>query len=79
MWRKDGRELFFQRADSLMSAVVKPSPGFAFDPPRVLFEKSVMGLDVVPDGSRFLVMIPERDAAQEPLTVVVNWPAALGK
>jgi len=79
MWRRDSRELFFQRLNSMMSVAVKPGPGFTFDPPKVLFEKSVLNFDVAPDGSRFLAVIPERDSSQEPLTVVVNWPAAIGK
>ena len=63
----------------MMSVAVKPGPGFTFDPPKVLFEKTLFGFDVAPDGSRFIAVIPERDPAQEPLTVVVNWPAAMGK
>ena len=79
LWRKDGRVLFFQRLNSMMSVTVKPGPGFTFDTPKVLFEKSALNFDVAPDGSRFLAVIPERDSSQEPLMVVVNWPAAMGK
>ncbi len=77
-WRSDGKELFFGRG-GLRSVVIRPGTSFAFDPPKTLFQKTVRALDAAPDGQRFQVMVSERDASKDPLTVVVNWPAVLGK
>jgi hypothetical protein len=35
--------------------------------------------DVSPDGQRFLAIIPDEQAAPEPLTLVQNWTAGLKK
>jgi hypothetical protein len=35
--------------------------------------------DVSPDGQRILAVMPDEQAASEPLTLVQNWTAALKK
>jgi Tol biopolymer transport system component len=89
-WRGDGRELFFIGADArLMAAPVSTEPAFRVSTAIALF---ATGLDpaglpidgrnqylVVPDGQRFLINQPRRDAAASSVTVVVNWPAALSE
>jgi hypothetical protein len=58
--------------------------GAAFEAgiPQQLFRSAVeRGWDVTGDGKRFLVVAPagvER-TTQEPITVVLNWPALLKK
>jgi hypothetical protein len=83
VWRRDGRELFYQAPDGTLMAVPvgPPGPDFApgapiplFKPPGVIGD---LGLgthyDVAPDG-RFLVnVLVERTSA--PLSVVLNWRA----
>ncbi len=90
-WRGDGKELFFVAPDrKLMSVEVKPNTAsFERTTPQPLFELRV-NLATLPqfvyryapaaDGKRFLVS-SEPDASIEapPLTVVVNWLAAVKK
>ena len=35
--------------------------------------------DVAPDGKRFLLRIPRKEATPAPITVVVNWTAGFQK
>jgi Tol biopolymer transport system component len=83
-WRRDGKELFYLAGTSLTAAAVttaaeRPAIGkatrlFELQTPRGANEV----YDVAPDGRRFLVDVA---AAQpnDPITVVVNWPALLKK
>jgi len=66
-----------------MSVAVKPGPGsLELAPPQVLFPlpavfNGAYSYAVAPDGQRFLVVAPSSRRGHEPLTVIVNWPAAL--
>jgi eukaryotic-like serine/threonine-protein kinase len=85
-WRRDGKELFFVATDyRLMATQIQTGPAFHAAEPVPLFRlRSPMprvasvasAFDVAPDGKRFLVA--NTDPSQvRPLTVVVNWQAAL--
>ena len=92
-WRPDGTELFYMSATSLgklMSVKVNPAgPTFEYGEPTALFDSGYVnfthGLNyhtyaVSPDGQRFLIPRPEgaeEGAASTPITVVVNWTAAV--
>jgi Tol biopolymer transport system component len=89
-WRRDGKEIFYISADFRLSAVdVKTEPRFEIGAPQALFgvRTPVGGLadwfshyDVAADGMRFLVntVAAERAGpAPTPITVIVNWQAAL--
>ena len=82
MWSRDGRELYFLGLDGrLMAVEVKGGPGGGFQAgtPTALFDPHVLegGFDVTKDG-RFL--IPSTAGQfQNPITVVLNWQAALKK
>ena len=87
-WRRDGRELFFLGADQrLMAVPVETAREFRAERPMALFKTALdpAGLPIVgrnqylpaPDGQRFLINQPPSDAGPSPVTVVVNWPAAL--
>jgi tricorn protease-like protein len=88
-WRADGRELFYLAPDrSLMSVAVDPrTTAFESKPPVRLFETRMSVVfnptytrnqDVVSrDGQRVLINQPSPDSPASPITVVVNWPAAL--
>jgi len=78
-WRRDGRELYYVSGDRRLMAVpidVTGTPGR----PRELFRVGeVTDYAVAPDGQRFIVVRPLSVAKEQPLTVIVNWPAALGR
>jgi hypothetical protein len=79
-WSHDGKELFYLTPDRKLVAMSMsaPSPP-ALGPPRTLF--AVQGphrwadYDVASDG-RFLAIVPESVATEQPLTVLVG---ALGQ
>jgi Tol biopolymer transport system component len=84
-WRRDGRELFFVAPDLRIHSVeVRPGEAFEAGAPRPLFATQMFldpeaGYDVTADGQRFLVneLVPPEEP--EPITLVVDWPAALKK
>jgi eukaryotic-like serine/threonine-protein kinase len=89
-WRRDGKELFYISAAARLTAVaVKTAPGFEFDAPQVLFDPQIPAgsladgffhYDVTADGKRILVTSVAMDkavSAPTPITVIVNWTAAL--
>jgi len=81
-WRRDGRELFYVGLDSkVMSVEVRAVSGsLEFGTPTSLFtlpltrgENDPYPYDVMPDGQRFLALVPASDAETPPLTVMFNW------
>jgi serine/threonine protein kinase/Tol biopolymer transport system component len=89
-WRRDGKELFYLAANQyMMSVPVKNTVSLELDPPVPLFRTRLIvqgsestGLptayDVSADGQRFLLNAPPEDLGP-PMTVVLNWTAALKK
>jgi Tol biopolymer transport system component len=86
-WRVDGKELYYRTPDgTLMAVEVRAAPVFEAGVPRALFQAPLMTVlrviptwDVTADGKRFLFPAPATQSAQAPLTVVLNWQAALKK
>jgi Tol biopolymer transport system component len=82
-WSRDGRELLYLSADQrMMSVPVKTSPSLVLGAPTALFAvngKGWTGVDVSPDGNRFLAIVPKVVADELPLNVVVNWTSEVGK
>jgi Tol biopolymer transport system component len=82
VWSRDGRELYFISADNKMMAVDVKADGKKFDAgvPKVLFPVPAQAqFDVSKDG-RFLIHVPQNQAATNvPITVIVNWQSALKK
>jgi DNA-binding winged helix-turn-helix (wHTH) protein/Tol biopolymer transport system component len=84
-WRRDGRELFYLAADDRLMAVdVKPGDTWQAGRPHSLFQTKISRTHeprnhyaVTGDGQRFVVDSVGDRADQEPITVLVNWPAAL--
>jgi len=88
-WRRDGKELFYIGADGkLMAVEVKTAPRFEAGVPRSLFDPRLVYAgqrnvyffyDVAPDGKRFLINTfnAGQNQTAEPITVVLNWRAAL--
>ena len=90
-WRHDGRELFYLSPEGgLMSVDITLEPQFAVGQARELFKTRIVRggsraysyhYDVAPDGKRFLIITrPEEGSVESPpITVVLNWQAALKK
>jgi Tol biopolymer transport system component len=85
-WRADGREIYYLSADrKLMAVSVGAGPTFAV--PKPLFQTRVpAGVEAfrthyVPtrDGQRFLINTQTGDPSPNPITVVLNWTAALNR
>jgi serine/threonine protein kinase/Tol biopolymer transport system component len=87
-WSRDGRELFYLAPDqSLMAVAVNSGPAFERARPVRLFDTRMSTLAnpyftrnqyvVSADGQRFLINQPTGQPA--PITVIVNWPAAMDK
>jgi eukaryotic-like serine/threonine-protein kinase len=85
-WSRDGKELFFMNPESkVMAAAIHAGEKFEAGAPKALFDTNSggslsfnNGFDVSKDG-RFLIPVRAEGAGATPLTVVVNWTAALGK
>ncbi|HEV3216991.1 MAG TPA: winged helix-turn-helix domain-containing protein [Vicinamibacterales bacterium] len=84
-WRRDGRELFYLAADDTLMAVdVKPGETWQAGRPNALFRPRLSRTEVprnhyavAADGQRFVIDSVSDGDNQEPMTVLVNWPAAL--
>jgi dipeptidyl aminopeptidase/acylaminoacyl peptidase len=84
-WRRDGRELFYLAPDKrLMVVPVRAGVSFEAGSPIALFRAEVGDVvgrdtpyDVAADGQRFLINVRLVEAKLLPITVVVNWAAAL--
>jgi hypothetical protein len=79
-WSADGRELFYLSADGrLWAAAVHAAPSLDVGSPVPLFSTIAKwpwrDFDVAPDGKRFLAIVPQLMANEQPLTVVRNWAA----
>ena len=88
MWRRDGKELFYLAPGDKLMAVSVSTDSDAFQPgiPRELFQAQLPPISywrnfyvASPDGQRFLMLVPASKARNEPITMVVNWPALLKK
>jgi Tol biopolymer transport system component len=78
-WSRDGEELFYVSDERrLMSVRVLTEPRLQVGRPTALFEMSGRAWEdfaVGPDGKQFLAIVPQTSAGEQPLTVIVNWPA----
>lgn len=84
-WRRDGKELFYLASDRTLVAVPVDGQGSKFEAgvAKSLFQtRPSLGrdpFDVSPDGKRFLILTTPQETADEVVTVVLNWTAALKK
>jgi eukaryotic-like serine/threonine-protein kinase len=83
-WRGDGREIYYLAPDGmLIAAPVTGTAPFQTGTPAPLFKVGVPEspdpqYDVFPDGKRFVVN-QRISSREEPISVLVNWAAALKK
>jgi serine/threonine protein kinase len=87
-WRHDGKELFYRAPNQTLMAVgitSKPT-ALEFSPPKALFPTRIQWMEIqavahhyaaAPDGQRFLMIRATEEARLSPITVVLNWTAAL--
>ena len=93
-WRRDGRELYYIAPDAKLMAVSirggSTLEAGLLSAAAALFQTNISGAgdyvasdkqqyDVAGDGQRFLINTPVEGGASAPLTVVLNFPAALKK
>jgi dipeptidyl aminopeptidase/acylaminoacyl peptidase len=90
-WRSDGRELVYLDADNTFMSVALPAgqdlrpgiPRALFSPGRVFKNQGPSTIDpfydIAPDAESFLVNRLVEDPDLAPITLVLNWPASLGK
>jgi eukaryotic-like serine/threonine-protein kinase len=87
-WRLDGKELFYRAPNQTLMAVdVKSGPTtLELSPPKTLFPTRIKWMEIqavahhyapAPDGQRFLIINATDEALSSPITVVLNWTAAL--
>ena len=79
-WNPVGRELFYLANDGHLIAVpIRTTPVLELGTPATLFavsERASWGdFAVSPDGQRFLSISYESRGSEQPITVVLNWPA----
>lgn len=86
VWRPDGKELFFMSPEgSLMAAAVDTAARFQAGIPMPLFTVATTAntgavsrqYAATKDGRRFLVNVMQQQSRTIPLSVIVNWPAAV--
>lgn len=79
-WSSDGKELFYISLDGkLMSVPVRSGSTFQMGTPRPLFTlPEGSEYEPSPDSQRFLLLVPDK-TAPTPITVVLNWTAALNR
>ena len=86
-WRRDGKELYYIAPDGKLTAVdVKLTPRFEHGVPKALFDAKILSFNSAigpihwvpaPDGKRFLIITRGEESVSTPITVVLNWQAAV--
>ncbi|HEY1249539.1 MAG TPA: protein kinase [Thermoanaerobaculia bacterium] len=85
-WRGDGKELYYRSPDQkLMAVEIRGGADFQAGVPQALFPIRIRPGNprnkYAPssDGQRFIVAAPLGRDAMSPTTIVLNWPAGMGK
>ncbi len=86
-WRQDGKEIYYLSPENkIMAASIASDNGSIavsnihplFAVPLIV-SRILPSYDVSPDGNRFLVNMQSENQDQTPLSLCVNWDAALGR
>ncbi|MFA5911554.1 MAG: protein kinase [Vicinamibacterales bacterium] len=79
-WPPDGREIIYLSLDRrLVSVPFRSAPAITLGVAVTLFgvgEKGWIDFDLAPDGKRFLAIVPDLVADEQPLTAILNWRGA---
>ena len=87
-WRRDMRELYYVAPNRKLMAVpltmregtLVPGTAYGLFQTRIVQPRFVLfQYDVTKDGERFLINSLPREDAAVPLTVIFNWPRAIGE
>jgi eukaryotic-like serine/threonine-protein kinase len=89
-WRRDGKELFYLAPNQTLMAVgVKSNPTtLEVTAPEALFATRIKWMEIqavahhyapAPDGQKFLIISATDEARSVPVTIELNWSAALKK
>jgi hypothetical protein len=85
-WSADGREIFYlDEEENIVSVAVRAADVFTAALPEVLFKARLCQSGqrnrylVASDGQRFLMVSPVESQTIPPMTVVLNWDAALAR
>ena len=89
-WRGDGRELFYlEPGGNLMAVNMAPGTTVEAGPPKTLFLTRISAVGeypgsgrnytVAPDGQRFLISTVTEEHRSIPTTILLDWPAVLGR
>ncbi|HSF16176.1 MAG TPA: protein kinase [Vicinamibacteria bacterium] len=81
IWSRDGRELFYRRADQILRVEVETERGFAIGKRSALFSgryrSAGRDFDISPDGTRFVMMRNDDSRTTNRLRVLLDWRRAL--
>ena len=84
-WQSDGKELLYLSRDGkIVSVSIKTGPPFEVGTATPLFAPTIRGdaappFDVTRDGKRFLMTTTSDEQRPLPVTLFLNWTAALKK
>ncbi len=81
-WSADGRELFYLSGDNRVMAVgIRTAPSLDIGTPRALFTltRRWLDFDVTWSGGKFIAIVPQVVAREQPVTVVLNWKDEIRK
>jgi len=92
VWSRDGKQIFFAYTNRVFSADIKTASGLTAGQPveyntgsSLSSLANMRNFDVMPDGKRLLVVLPEGAATTDAVArdfqqihVVLNWQSALG-
>ncbi len=77
-WRRHGRELFYRSPNNKIMSVSIGVDGKPERPAELFSISQWRDYDVMPDGSRFAVVIEQAPPEEQPLSVMVGWARAVG-
>jgi len=79
VWSPNGREMYYNNERKLYAVpITYAAASLERGEPRVLFSDNAAdwtGIDITPDGKRFLVRTVREQGAEAPLVLVTNWQA----
>jgi dipeptidyl aminopeptidase/acylaminoacyl peptidase len=72
-WAPDGSALYYMNGGRLITVPVSLRPSLSWGTPRALFETDAIDFEVAPDGTRFLLQVPNPEGNHSEIHIVLNW------